>query len=218
MKRFIQLVLFLLALPYALMVLYLFINPPSTLMVIGWLSGEKVAQKWVPLASMSPHIKKAVVLSEDSAFCNHYGFDFKQLGKSISKAWKHDKEVTATSTISQQLVKNLYFWPGRSWLRKILEVPLTLWMEMLWSKEKILETYLNVAEWGRNVYGIEAAAKHHFRTSARHLSMAQSALLATSLPNPIQRNASRAGSAQTLLARHLVLRLHTSAPDLGCIR
>lgn len=213
-----RLLLIWLALPYVLTVVYFIVPPPSTLMVAGWLTGEKVQRRWVPLSQMPSVLVDAVLTSEDDAFCLHYGVDFRQLKKSVKRASDRDRPVMATSTISQQLAKNLFFWHGRSWLRKILETPVALWIELLWSKEHILEAYLNVAQWGKGVYGAEAAARAHFGVPVRAISSHQAALLATSLPNPIARNASKPGPAQSALAATLLSRMGKDRPDKSCLR
>lgn len=218
LKTALLIVLLVILTPYMLSALYLHIRPPSTLMLKGWLTGEKVEREWVPLEEMSPHLKRAVVLAEDEKFCEHWGFDFKQLGKSIDNLIEQRKKrVKGASTITQQLAKNLFLWHGRSWMRKTLEAPLTIWLEMTWSKRQIFETYLNIVEMGDGVYGVESGSQYHFRTTAKNLTMLQASLLATSLPNPERRNASAAGPAQTLHARGIVLRLLSSPPDLSCI-
>jgi monofunctional biosynthetic peptidoglycan transglycosylase len=208
----------LLFLPYALALIYPFMRPPSTLMLADWVSFHKVERQWVPLKSISPQLITAVVTAEDGAFCEHWGIDFRQMEKSIEKAQARNKPVKATSTITQQLAKNLFLWQGRSWMRKALEVPLTLWLELTWRKAWILEAYLNVAEWGEGVYGIEAAARHYYGTSAASLSSTQAALLAKTLPNPHERNPIHPGPAQAMMAGQLVFRMEHSAPDLSCIR
>jgi len=217
LKTSLLIVLLIILVPYILSGVYQVIRPPSTLMLKGWATGANVEREWVPLSEISPYLIRAVVIAEDDKFCEHWGFDWKQLGKSIEKARARKKEIRATSTISQQLAKNLFLWHGRSWARKLVEAPLTLWLEMTWDKKRILETYLNIVEWGDGVYGAEAAARHHFKTSAAKLTMLQASLLATSLPNPIQRDASGAGPAQTLHARNIVLRLLSGDGDIACV-
>ncbi|NBX03192.1 MAG: monofunctional biosynthetic peptidoglycan transglycosylase [Alphaproteobacteria bacterium] len=207
-----------LALPYVLTLVYLIVPPPSTPMLWDLVTGKNVQRHWVPLSQLPPVFVQSVLTSEDSAFCDHFGMDFTQIAKSIRKAQKTDKPVKATSTITQQTVKNLFFWNGRSWVRKVLEAPVTLWLELVWSKERILETYLNIAQWGDGVYGVEAAARVHFGVAARSLSPYQSALLATSLPNPIARNAGRPGPAQKELTAALLFRTQKGGADLSCIR
>jgi monofunctional biosynthetic peptidoglycan transglycosylase len=205
-------------LPFALTLLYLFVPAPSTLMLEDLLTGQNMQRQWVPLERISPKLIAAVVSSEDDAFCSHHGFDMKQLQKSWELAEETGEPARATSTISQQTAKNLFLWQGRSWLRKILEVPLTAWLELILPKSRILEIYLNIAQWGPGVYGAEAAAQHHFAGHAALLTLDQAALLATSLPNPIQRKAGRAGPGQIALAEALINRLQQSPPDLSCLR
>ncbi|MDX2073271.1 MAG: monofunctional biosynthetic peptidoglycan transglycosylase [Alphaproteobacteria bacterium] len=213
----IRLVILLLLLPYMLSVPYQFMRPPSTLMLYDLLQFKIPRRQWVPLSRISPNLKAAVVASEDGAFCEHWGLDFDQMERSFSRAQRNNRAIKATSTISQQLAKNLFLWHGRSWIRKGLEIPLTLWLELTWSKENILEAYLNIAEWGDGVYGAEAAAKFHFGTTAAALSAAQAAYLATSLPNPHERNAARPGPAQRAMASTIMMRMRYHGPDLSCI-
>ena len=218
LRRIFKILLFLLVLPYVLTPIYVFIHPPSTLMLEGILTFHKVERDWVGLERISPALIKAVVAAEDSAFCTHHGFDLKQMEKSLRQAEARNRPLKGASTISQQLAKNLFLWHGRSWIRKFLEAPLTLWIELLWPKSTIMETYLNTAEWGDGIYGAEAAAQHYFGVSARALSYAQAVQLATSLPNPIERNAGHPGPAQRQMARQLMGRLKFNAPDVSCLR
>ena len=207
-----------LLLPYALSLIYLVVPPASTLMMAGWLTGKHVERHWIPLSQMPYSFVSAVLTSEDSAFCSHWGLDVSQMQRSLKRASANDKPVRATSTITQQTVKNLFFWPGRSWVRKILEIPLSFWLEVVWSKERILETYLNIAQWGDGVFGVEAAARRHFGISTRALSPYQSALLATSLPNPVQRNAGNPGAGQKALTAQLLGRMSKASADASCLR
>jgi len=138
---------------------------------------------WVPLEKMSPHAAVAVIAAEDQLFAAHWGFDV----QAIEKAMKHNKRgkrVRGASTITQQVAKNLYLWPGRSYLRKGLEAGLTLMLEVLWPKERILEVYLNIAEFGDGVYGVGAASEHLLKTDPDRLSRSQAARLAAVLPSP----------------------------------
>ncbi|MDX1974637.1 MAG: monofunctional biosynthetic peptidoglycan transglycosylase [Rickettsiales bacterium] len=204
--------------PYVLALLYVVVPPVSTWMLADWLAGEKVTREWVPLKQISPSLIAAVMASEDDAFCDHWGVDFTQLEKSWERSEARDKPLRATSTITMQTAKNLFLWSERSWVRKMLEIPLTFWLELTWSKRRILEVYLNIAEWGPGIYGAQAAAKYHFGTSARGLSLQQAALLATSLPNPIKRNASHPGPAQQAIAAQLLTRIHKAAPNTTCLK
>ncbi len=138
---------------------------------------------WVPLESMSPHMPVAVMASEDSRFLLHHGFDFNAIGKAarhnISGGKKH-----GASTISQQTAKNVFLWPGRSWIRKGIEVYFTALIEVFWSKQRIMEVYLNSIEMGNNIYGVSACAEYNFGKTADGLSRGDCALIAATLPNP----------------------------------
>jgi monofunctional biosynthetic peptidoglycan transglycosylase len=145
----------------------------------------KLKKDWVPIEKISPHLQLAVVASEDQNFLKHYGFDF----KAIEKAMKHNnkkgrKTMRGASTISQQTAKNVFLWPQRSWIRKAFEVYFTFLIELCWSKERILEVYLNVIEMGDGIYGSEAASNIYFKKSAEKLTKEEAALIAAILPNP----------------------------------
>jgi monofunctional biosynthetic peptidoglycan transglycosylase len=163
--------------------------PPltSSFMVQNWFGqaslGARVHYDWVPRAEISREAARAVIAAEDQKFFGHPGFDV----DSIGKAWRGNargRPVRGASTISQQVAKNLWLWPGRSWLRKGLEAWFTLWIEWLWPKDRILEVYLNVAQFGPDVFGVEAASRRYFGKPARRLSREESARLAAVLPNP----------------------------------
>ncbi|MFP5441297.1 MAG: monofunctional biosynthetic peptidoglycan transglycosylase [Gammaproteobacteria bacterium] len=157
--------------------------------VAGWLDDApyRLRHDWVPLEEISPRLQRAVIASEDQKFPEHYGLDFEAMSKALDHN-KRGRKVRGASTISQQTVKNIFLWPGRSYVRKGLEAWLTVLMETLWSKERILEVYLNSAEFGRGVYGAEAAAQQYFRKPASKLSAREAALLAAVLPAPRKRN------------------------------
>ncbi|MFC0309188.1 monofunctional biosynthetic peptidoglycan transglycosylase [Gallibacterium trehalosifermentans] len=140
--------------------------------------------KWVSLENIAPAMQLAVIAAEDQRFPEHWGFDL----DAIEKALKHNqssKRTRGASTISQQTAKNLFLWSDRSWIRKGLEIPITLSLELLWSKQRILEVYLNIAEFGPGIFGVEAASQYYFKKSAVKLTRYQAALLAAVLPNPI---------------------------------
>lgn len=163
--------------------------PVSTLMLGRYLSAQPVTRDFVPLDRISPQLIRAVIAAEDGQFCNHNGIDSKSLQKQLDKLTGDAKgNVHGASTISMQTVKNLFLWGGRSYVRKALELPLTLFIEHTWSKKHILESYLNIAEWGDGIFGIEAAAQTYFQIPASELNRQQSALLAAMLPNPLERN------------------------------
>ena len=142
---------------------------------------------WVPLEQISPDLPQAVVASEDNLFLRHHGFDFDQIKKAMEEN-KTRKRARGASTISQQTAKNVFLWPGHSFVRKGLEAYFTVLIELIWGKERIMEIYLNSIEMGENIYGAEAVARHHFGTTARKLTPSQCALVAATLPNPIRYN------------------------------
>jgi monofunctional glycosyltransferase len=166
------------------------IDPPITsFMIQDKLEALKKKEKttlrreWADLKNISPSMQVAVIAAEDQNFSDHHGFDF----EAIEKAIKHNqrsRRIRGASTISQQVVKNLFLWPGRSFMRKGLEAYFTTVIELLWSKKRILEVYLNCVELGKHSFGVEAAAKLYFNTSAKRLTSEQAALLAAILPNP----------------------------------
>ena len=147
---------------------------------------------WVPLEEISPSLPIAVMASEDARFLEHHGFDYKAIEHAAMRNMKHpEKRKLGASTISQQTAKNVFLWPGRSWVRKGFEVYFTFLIELMWSKERIMEVYLNSIEMGDGIYGADAVAEHHFNTTADKLTKAQCALIAVSLPNPLRFNSAR---------------------------
>jgi monofunctional biosynthetic peptidoglycan transglycosylase len=182
-------VLAVLSLPYLLAPLYSAGHPVSTLMAWRWLTGAPVIRSWIDLDAMSPWLPRAVVGAEDAKFCSHHGIDWGALREVIDDA--EDGEVTrGGSTITQQVAKNLFLWPGRSLIRKALEFPLALWIDLILPKPRILEIYLNVAELGPSgQFGAEAGSAYAFGRPASNLSLRESALLAAILPNPVKRSA-----------------------------
>ena len=147
---------------------------------------------WVPLEEIAPSLPTAVMASEDARFLEHHGFDYKAIEHAAMRNIKHpEKRKLGASTISQQTAKNVFLWPGRSWVRKGFEVYFTTLIEVMWSKERIMEVYLNSIEMGDGIYGADAVAEHHFHTTADKLTKAQCALIAVSLPNPRRMNSAR---------------------------
>jgi len=208
----------LLLLPYALTPLYVVVDPPSTLMLWRRVTGERVEQVWVPLSRISPHLQLAVIVAEDGRFCTHHGIDWSGIQDAIQDAETLD-DVRGGSTITQQVAKNLFLWQGRSFVRKALEVPLALWIDLVLSKRRILEIYLNVAEMGpQGEFGAEAGARRAFGRPARDLTAYQAALLAASLPNPVARNASRPGPGLRRLAGLYVARADRSPAAVACLK
>ena len=196
----------------SLVVLYRWVDPPvSTLMLGQRLAGTPIERTWVPLERISPHLVKAVVLSEDGGFCRHRGVDWTALAEAMESA-------RGGSTITMQVVKNLFLWPSRSYVRKAIEIALAWLVELVWPKRRILEIYLNIAEWGDGVFGAEAAARWHFGKSAAQLTAAEAALLAVALPNPTERMAGSPSPAMSRLARRLMVRMTASRASLSCVR
>lgn len=176
--------LFLFIAQFFYILLLRWVNPPFTLTQLSsFFHGYGLKRNYVSMDNISPYAKLAVIAHEDQTFPDHDGFDF----KSIEKAMKHNqksKSLHGASTISQQVAKNVFLWQGRSWFRKALEVYFTFMIEKLWSKKRILQMYLNVSEMGKGVFGIDAAAMYHFKKHAKALNRAESALIASALPNP----------------------------------
>ena len=174
------------ALVLFLVLLFAIVPPPTTPYMLAerWRHGD-IRQDWVPLERMNPALARSVVAAEDANFCLHWGFDMAAIREAIE-----DGGGRGASTLSQQTVKNVFLWHGRSWPRKALEAALTPVVELFWSKRRIVEVYLNVAEFDRGVFGAEAAARHYFGVSAADLSDVQSARLAAILPDPKGRSAS----------------------------
>jgi monofunctional biosynthetic peptidoglycan transglycosylase len=189
-----------LLLPYLLAPLYRVGHPISTLMVWRWLTGSPVSRQWVDFAAIAPALPRSVVGSEDAKFCSHHGIDWDALRDVIDDA--EDGEVTrGGSTITQQVAKNLFLWPGRSVVRKALEIPLALWIDLVLPKQRILEIYLNIAELGPSgQFGAETGALYAFGHPASALAPREAALLAAILPNPVRRSARNPGPGVRRLA------------------
>lgn len=181
----ILLILFVLQLAY--IILLRFTGPAITLTQIsGIIKGNGFNRKHVSLDEISREAKLAVIASEDQLFPDHNGFDFKSIQKALAYNKRKPGRVRGASTISQQVAKNVFLWQGRSWIRKGLEVYFTFMIELLWGKKRILEVYLNEAEMGKGIYGIEAASKKYFNRSAKKLKRNEAAMIAASLPNPVR--------------------------------
>ncbi len=175
-------VLFVIQLAYVILLRW--VNPPLTFTQVGnWLEGHGLRRDYVAGNEISPHLKLAVIAAEDQLFAEHNGFDWGSIQKAMQYN-KKKKRVRGASTISQQTAKNVFLWQGRSWLRKGLEVYFTFMIELLWSKERILEVYLNVIEMGVGTFGAEAAAQHYFHKPAARLTRMEAARIAACLPNP----------------------------------
>lgn len=210
--------------PLALVFLFLILafvysqtHPPSMLMLGRWLTGQPVDRRWVMLDDISPNLVAAVVTSEDARFCSHHGVDWVEMHAAIDE----DEEggpSRGASTITMQTVKNLFLWNSRSFIRKGLEIPMALVLDRLWSKRRILEVYLNIAEWGDGVFGAEAGSRADFGKPAKELNPREAALLAAALPNPKLRDP-RHPSRRYLRRAATIARLTSPDADwLECVQ
>jgi monofunctional biosynthetic peptidoglycan transglycosylase len=216
-RRFVVLLLCLLALPYLLVLLYLVAPPVSTPMLWRWVTGARVVRIWVPLVEIAPTLPLAVIVAEDAQFCHHHGLDLGALREAIEEA-DELSQARGGSTITQQTAKNLFLWQGRSFVRKALEAPLAVWMDLVMSKRRIMEIYLNIAEWGPNgEFGADAGSQWALRKSVRQVNAQEAALLASVLPNPRRRSARQPGSGVRRLAGIYVGRAMRSPNVAACL-
>jgi monofunctional glycosyltransferase len=183
-------VLVLLALPYLIAPFYRFIDPVSTPMLWRWATGRRVERIVVPIGRIAPTLPLTVILAEDASFCHNHGIDLSGVREALQQADEDIAEARGGSTITQQTAKNLFLWQGRSFVRKALEIPLAIWINLVLPKRRVLEIYLNIVEWGpRDQFGAEAGARWAFGKSAHDLTARESAELAAILPNPFRRSA-----------------------------
>jgi len=199
-----------LLLPYLVAPLYRVGHPVSTLMAWRWLRGAPMSRQWVDFSAISPFLPRSVVAAEDANFCSHHGIDWGALREVIDDA--EDGEVArGGSTITQQVAKNLFLWPGRSVVRKALELPLALWIDLVLPKQRILEIYLNIAEFGPSgQFGAEAGSAYAFGRPASALAPREAALLAATLPNPVRRSARNPGPGVRRVAGIYMARAQSS--------
>lgn len=209
--------LVLIILPFVLTVAYRFVPPPVTpLMILRAIEGEGIRQDWVPLRRISPHAVGAVLALEDTNFCNHAGIDWGEM-RVAAADYLRGERVRGASTITMQTARNLFLWPGRSVVRKVLEAPLTTLLETLWDKPRILEVYLNIIEWGPGIYGIEEASLTYFQKSAADLGPREAGLLAAVLPNPRNWSPARPTPYLTERMHTAVARASTLGPLVNCV-
>jgi len=211
-------VLCLLAVIFLLMLLYRipFIHPVSTLMLRDLVLLRGYERQWVDLDDVSPVLVQSVMMSEDGQFCSHDGVDWSALNTIIDDAM--DGEATrGASTIPMQTVKNLFLWASRSYIRKAIEIPLAIAADTVWSKRRLMEIYLNIAQWGPDIYGIEAAAQSYFGRSASDLTRRQAAYLAVTLPNPLERNPASPSASMRRLAGIIERRARQSGAYIKCL-
>jgi monofunctional biosynthetic peptidoglycan transglycosylase len=218
LKRIVLAVLAVLLLPYVLILLYLlpFIHPVSTLMLRDLVLLRGYDRRWVSIDDVAPVLVQSVMMSEDGQYCFHGGVDWGEMRMLVEDTLK-GQETRGGSTIPMQTAKNLFLWNSRSFIRKGLELPLAVGSDFVWSKRRLMEIYLNIAEWGPGIYGIEAAAQYHFKVPASKLTRRQASLLAVSLPNPIDRNAGKPGRGLRRLAALIERRAQGSGDYIKCI-
>jgi len=219
LRRAVKLVIVLALLPVVLTILYIpsVVHPVSTLMLgdIAMLRGYD--RQWVSIDDVAPVLKHSVIMSEDGQFCRHLGVDLGELRVVIDDALAGEA-TRGASTITMQTVKNLYLWPRPfGTLRKAIELPYAVYFDLVLSKKRIMEIYLNIAEWAPGVYGIEAGAQHHFGIAAAKLSARQAALMAVTLPNPADRNPAKPSAGLRRLAATIQRRAAQAGDYVGCV-
>jgi monofunctional glycosyltransferase len=219
-RRLLKVAGVLMVLPLVLTFVYALVPPPfSNLMLLRAVQGNGIKKDWVSLSEISPHLAAAVITSEDARFCSHRGVDWAEVQEVVDDVFDEDDgPIRGASTITMQSAKNLFLWDGRFAVRKVLELPLALYMDALLSKRRMIEIYLNIVEWAPGVYGAEAAAKHHFGKSAKNLTRREAALLAAVLPNPIKRIAGKPSKAVRRIADRIQIRARAMEPYLTCLK
>jgi monofunctional glycosyltransferase len=206
-------VLFIAQLVY--IILLRWVNPPlTTTQLISWIEGNGLSRDYVPLKSISPNVRLAIIASEDQLFPYHNGFDWKSIQKAMKQNNK-SRRVRGASTLSQQVAKNVFLWQGRSWIRKGLEVYFTFMIEIMWGKRRILEMYLNVSEMGKGVFGVEAAARKYFKKSAAKLTIDEAAMIASCLPNPKKYTVKPLSNHVARRYPQIVVQMNNLRPDEG---
>ena len=217
LKKWVLLVLIgLVVAPVFLTLVYSVVPPVSTLMVGRWVQGLWVDRQWVPLEAISPNLVRSVITSEDSKFCEIGGVDWDALSKQI-EVLQDGERPRGASTLTMQTAKNLFLWNDRSFVRKGLEIPLASLLDAILSKKRVLEIYLNIAEWGEGVFGAEAAAQAWFGKSAKDLTQVEAARLATSLPNPFLRNPAKPSKGHRRLASTNLSRVKVAGDIFDCV-
>ena len=198
-------------------VVFRFVNPPITpVMLVEKLKGNTLRRDWVPLREISPQLPLAVIASEDGRFCLHWGVDWGAV-RDVVREGGGLSGLRGASTIPMQTAKNLYLWNGRSFVRKALEVPLAYVMSALWPKQRMMEVYLNVAQFGPGIFGAEAATRYYFHKSAAELTRHEAVLLAAALPNPLFRNPARQSRRALIIARAVERRMPIMAQRSACL-
>lgn len=210
-------VLAVLALPIVLTPIYAIVPPVSTLMLARWATLRPVDRTWVPLERMSPSLPRAVLVSEDALFCRHSGVDWNAI-RTVMREGGADGPGRGASTIAMQVAKNLFLWQDGAYVRKPFEIALALWIDLVWPKRRIMEVYLNIAEWGPDgTFGAEAGAQRAFRTGAGKLNARQAALMAAALPNPILRDPRKPSARARSNAAIVASRARAVGPLASCL-
>lgn len=194
-----------------------FVHPVSTLMIREAIVGDGARREWVDIEDVAPVLYHSVLSSEDGQFCSHSGVDWGALNQVIEDAIDGEK-TRGASTITMQLVKNLFLWPERSFVRKGLEIPYALMADLILPKKRIMEIYLNIAEWDKGIFGVELAAQTYFGRSAASLGPRYSSLLAVTLPNPKARNAAKPTRSMDRVARIVQRRAKASGAYVQCLK
>jgi len=215
-RRLWQLLLIVLLLPPVLTIVYSVVPPVSTLMLGRYVQFLWVDRQWVPLEEISPNLIRSVITSEDSGFCSNHGVEWDALQDQV-EALSEGEKPRGASTITMQTAKNLFLWGDRSYIRKGLELPLALMLDAILTKKRVLEIYLNIAEWGEGVFGAEAAAQAWFGKPAKDLTRTEAARLATALPNPLGRNPAKPSGGHRRLAATNLARVKGAGPIFGCV-
>ncbi|MCX5496298.1 monofunctional biosynthetic peptidoglycan transglycosylase [Kaistia dalseonensis] len=214
MRRIGQFVLVIIAIPLVLTPIYWIVPPISTLMIWSALTFQGMERDWVGLDDVAPVMVNSVIMSEDGQFCEHSGVDWNALGIVLDREGGPSR---GASTIPMQTVKNLFLWQSRSYVRKGLEIPLAYYADFILSKRRIMTIYLNIAQWGPGLFGVEAASQHYFNKPASKLTARQAALLTAALPNPIVRNPAKPSRAMQAKARIIEGRARAAGDYVGCI-
>jgi monofunctional biosynthetic peptidoglycan transglycosylase len=204
--------------PAVLTLVYLpsFVHPISTLMLGRYATGKPVERRWIPLEEISPLLTRSVLMSEDGRFCSHFGIDLVEM-KNVVVTTLQGGRTRGASTLSMQTARNLFLTNSRTLVRKIVEIPLAIHIDLFLPKSRIMEIYLNIAEWGEGTFGAEAAARRYFKTSAANLTPRQAALLAAALPNPFTRNPARPNQAMRRVSLVIESRAAQSGGYVDCL-
>lgn len=203
--------------PVVLIVLFRFVNPPITaVMLAERLRGTPLEHQWVPISEMSANLPVAAIAAEDGQFCRHWGVDWSAV-REVIRSGGDLSEMRGASTIPMQTAKNLFLWRGRSYVAKALEVPLAYLLSVLWPKQRVMEVYLNVVQLGPHIFGAEAASRHYFQKSAAELSQSEAVLLAATLPSPRLRNPAKPSGRMRAVAHAINSRFAIMQGRSACV-